>query len=96
MEFNAWLIGDSEKENNKREVSYSRTKITYAHTWRGFPGGLDDEESPCNAAGLGSAPESGKLPWRREWLPTPELWPGESHGQKSLAGYGPGVTKNWA
>ena len=45
MEFNAWLIGDSEKENNNREVYYSRTKITYAHTWRGFPGGLDDEES---------------------------------------------------
>ena len=26
-------------------------------------------------------------PWRREWLPTPVLLPGESHGQKRLAGY---------
>ena len=31
----------------------------------------------------------GKIPWRREWLPTPVFWPGESHGQGSLAGYSP-------
>ena len=30
-----------------------------------------------------------KIPWRREWLLTPVFWPGESHGQKSLVGYGP-------
>ena len=29
------------------------------------------------------------FPWRREWLPTPVLWPGEFHGQRSLAGYIP-------
>ena len=29
------------------------------------------------------------LPWRRAWQPTPAFWPGESHGQKSLAGYSP-------
>ena len=31
----------------------------------------------------------GKIPWRREWLPTPVLLPGETHGQRSLAGYSP-------
>ena len=31
----------------------------------------------------------GKIPWRREWLPTPVFWPGEFHGQRSLAGYSP-------
>ena len=30
-----------------------------------------------------------KIPWRREWLPTPVFLPGESHGQRSLAGYSP-------
>ena len=30
-----------------------------------------------------------KIPWRREWLPTPLFLPGEFHGQKSLAGYSP-------
>ena len=27
--------------------------------------------------------------WRRKWQPTPELFPGESHEHKSLAGYSP-------
>ena len=30
-----------------------------------------------------------KILWRRAWQPTPVLLPGESHGQRSLAGYGP-------
>ena len=30
-----------------------------------------------------------KIPWRREWLSTPVFLPGESHGQRSLAGYSP-------
>ena len=25
-------------------------------------------------------PWVGKIPWRREWLPTPVFWPGEFHG----------------
>ena len=31
----------------------------------------------------------GKIPWRKEWLPTPVFLPGEFHGQRSLAGYSP-------
>ena len=31
----------------------------------------------------------GKIPWRRAWQPTSVFLPGESHGQRSLAGYGP-------
>ena len=30
-----------------------------------------------------------KIPWRQEWLPTPVLFPGESHRQRSLTGYCP-------
>ena len=26
----------------------------------------------------------GKIPWRREWQPTPVFLPGELHGQRSL------------
>jgi len=29
----------------------------------------------------------GKICWRREWQPTPVFLPGESHKQRSLAGY---------
>ena len=30
-----------------------------------------------------------KIPWSRKWQPTPVFLPGESHGQRSLAGYRP-------
>ena len=30
-----------------------------------------------------------KIPWRRTWQSTPVFLPGESHGQRSLAGYSP-------
>ena len=30
-----------------------------------------------------------KIPWRREWQPTPVFLPGEFHGQRSLASYSP-------
>ena len=32
-------------------------------------------------------PWVGKIPWRREWQPAPVFLPGESHGQRGLAGY---------
>ena len=30
-----------------------------------------------------------KIPWSRKWEPTPVFLPGESHGQRNLAGYSP-------
>ena len=30
-----------------------------------------------------------KIIWRRAWQPTPVFLPGESHGQRSLAGHSP-------
>jgi len=38
---------------------------------------------------LGFNPWVGKIPWRREWLPTPVFLPGEFHGQRSLPSYSP-------
>ena len=35
---------------------------------------------------VGSIPDSGRSPWRRKWQFTPVLVPGESCGQRSLAG----------
>ena len=34
-------------------------------------------------------PLVGKIPWSRAWQPTPVFLPGDSHGQRSLAGYSP-------
>ena len=55
----------------------------------GFPGSSVGKESACDAGDLGSIPGFGKIPWRREWQPTPVFLPGESHGQRNLAGYNP-------
>ena len=38
---------------------------------------------------MGSIPESGRSPWRREWQPTPVFLPGKSHGQRNVVGYSP-------
>ena len=37
----------------------------------------------------GFYPWVGKIPWRREWQLIPVFLPGESHSQRSLAGYSP-------
>ena len=34
-------------------------------------------------------PWAGKIPWQREWQPTPVFLSGEFHGQRSLVGYSP-------
>ena len=38
---------------------------------------------------LGFDPWVGKIPWKKEWQPTPVCLPGESHGERSLVGYSP-------
>ena len=58
-----------------------------------FPDGPAGEESACNTGHEGLIPGSGKIPWRREWLPTPIFLPGKSHGQRNLGGYSPWVSK---
>ena len=45
---------------------------------------------PANAGDIKRcrfSPWAWKIPWRRKWQPTPIFLPGESHGQRSLAGY---------
>ena len=44
---------------------------------------------PAGAGNRGDNPWVRKIPWRRERSPTPVFLPGESHGQRSLAGYSP-------
>ena len=51
--------------------------------------GSDDKESACNGGDLGLIPGSGRSPGEENWQPTPVFLPGESHGQRSLAGCSP-------
>ena len=63
-------------------------------TLRGFPGGSVVKKLLASAGDAGeSIPGSGRSPGeleirRSEWKPTPIFLPGESHGQRSLVGYG--------
>ena len=52
-------------------------------------GGSDGKESICQCRRPKFDPWVGKIPWRKEWPPTPVLLPGKSHGQRSLVGYSP-------
>ena len=61
-----------------------KTEANLYFTW-GFPGGSDGKDSNYNVGD----PWVGKIPWRREWQPTPVFLPREFHGQRSLAGYSP-------
>ena len=57
------------------------------------PGGSSGEEPTCQCRRHKRCwfnPWVGKIPCRRAWPPTPVFLPGESHGQRSLEGYGPG------
>ena len=56
---------------------------------KGFPGRSADKESICNAGNPGSIPGLGRFPGERDRIPIPVFLPGESHGQRSLAGYSP-------
>ena len=46
----------------------------------GFPGGSDGKKNLPATRETGFDPWVGKIPWRRDWLPTPVFWPGEFHG----------------
>ena len=56
----------------------------------GFSGDSDSKESACNVEDRpGFDLWIRKIPWRREWQPTPVILSGEFCGQRSLAGYSP-------
>ena len=55
----------------------------------GFPGGSDGKESACNVGHPCSIPGLGRSPGGGHGNPLQLFLPGESHRQRSLAGYSP-------
>ena len=55
----------------------------------GLPGWLRPQRICLQCMRPGFSLWVGKIPWRREWQPTPMSLPGGSHGQRGLAGYSP-------
>ena len=86
-------------------------KFIYANLWlstfrffttscvkTNVPGGTSHKEPACQFRRQERHRFSswvGKIPWRRAWQPIPVFLPGESYGQRSLAGYSPGGHKSW-
>ena len=57
---------------------------------------LSGKESACQCRRRkrrGFDPWVRKIPWSKGWQPTPVLLPGQSHGQRSLAGHCPWCRK---
>ena len=69
----------------------------WLHIWwlwltMGFSRRHGSKESTCQyrrSKTCRFSPWVGKIPWRREWQPTPVFLPGKFHGESSLAGYNP-------
>ena len=93
-------IGKKEKEIFKQRVVSSLWGGGMAWHWvlllpprdLGLPRWLGGKESSCQCRRHRScefSPWVRNIVWRRKWQPTVVFLPGESHGQRSLAGYSP-------
>ena len=74
-----WVFGHQVRET----VGLAWARPTWAVRWPAWAVLCDVRICGC------SRPWVGKIPWRREWLPTPVFLPGDFHGQRSLAGCSP-------
>ena len=61
----------------------------------GFSGGSNCKEICLQYRRPGFHPWVRRAPWRRKGQPTPGLWLGEFHGQRSLVGYSPCGQEEW-
>ena len=78
--------GDDTEKKEKQLCSSSLGVKTNAH---GSPRWRSGKESAGQFRRHVFDPWVRRIPWRREWQPTPVFLPGESHGQRSLGGHGP-------
>ena len=85
--FQKWILFSSvpvSRRNNGNFSSFCRSLC--------FPGGTSGKEPACQCTRdkrCGFSSWVGKIPWRREWQPTPVFLPGESQGQSMLQGQSP-------
>ena len=72
------LITEKFKVTVLKERQLCGSKFHVLYTVHGLPLWLSWWRTCLHSAG--SIPATGKIPWRREQLPTPVFWPGEFHG----------------
>ena len=76
--------------SNLKKYIFLNAIIIYS----GLPWWLSSKESACQCRRPGFDPWVGKIPWRREWQPTPVFLPAKSQGQRSLGATVHGVAKS--
>ena len=75
-----------------KSVSIYWALSVYLALCQGFPGDANGKEPTCQCRRCKRHEFHlwvGKIPWRRKRQPTLVFLPGQSHGQRSLAGYSP-------
>ena len=78
-------------------LSHTLIYLMVFYTYLANPQVHSGKESACQRRRrerCGFDPCVQKIPWRRKWQPSPVFLPGESHGQRSLVGYGPWCCKS--
>ena len=79
--------------SEKADLIETERRVVVTRDWgvgEGLPWWLSGKESACNAGAsgdVGSNPELGRSPGGGHGNPSPVFLPGESPGQRSLAGY---------
>ena len=79
-------------KKNRKQSSEEENKELLLHRKGASPVALVVKEPACQCRShkrCGFDSWGGKIPWRRAWQSTPVFLPGESYGQRSLAGYSP-------
>ena len=79
--------------NGQLSQDYYRQKVDWAE---GLSRWFSGEESACQCRKCsrhGFHPQVRKIPWHRNWQPTPVFLPGKFHGQRCMAGYSPWDSK---
>ena len=77
------------QQNHTHLILNKYFKLIFEVYISSLPSGASVKESACQCRRRGFDPWVRKLPWKRTWQPTPAFLPGESPGQRSLAGYSP-------
>ena len=93
-----WVYSDSERSTlHRQSVGHCRGLlqpskvffvcwvISYVNQWTSLIAQLVKNLPACRSAKFNFW--VGKTSWRGKWQPTPVFLPGESHGQRQLAGY---------
>ena len=91
----SWLMSCDHEENNLELLGWHHMELVdkagreMARNWAWLPWWLSGKEPACNAGASGDMCSVKKFPWGRVRKPTLVFSPGESHGQRSPAGYSP-------